>query len=84
MRQAVAYLVSQPDQCRRMGQAAYETIKKLWNAEHAAAVLGKMIEGIQKGNWEPEKEGPLSPAPVIPPHKMFGWMQENALGDGRR
>lgn len=84
MRQAVAYLVSQPDQCRRMGQAAYETIKKLWNAEHAAAALGKMIEGIQKGNWEPEKEGPLSPAPVIPPHKMFGWMQENALGDGRR
>lgn len=67
MRQAVEYLIHHPDHRRQMGQAAYETIRDLWNAEHAAAALKKMIEGIQKGEWKPEKEGPLSPAPVIAP-----------------
>lgn len=72
MRQAVEYLVHHPDQRRKMGQAAYETIRDLWNAEHAAAALKKMVEGIQKGDFRPEKEGPLSPAPVITPGSAIG------------
>lgn len=77
MKEAVAFLVEHPEKRKQMGLAAYETITGLWNAEHAAAALKKMIEEIQKGNFRPEKEGPLSPAPVVSPRRMFRWMEEN-------
>lgn len=77
MREAVEYLIRQPEQRKQMAGAAYETIRDLWNAEHAAVSLKKMIEGIQKGDFKPEETGPLSPAPVIPPGRMFRWMQKN-------
>lgn len=77
MKEAVSFLVKNPEKRKQMGQAAYETITGLWNAEHAAAALKRMVEEIQKGNYKPEKEGPLSPAPVIRPGRMFRWMEEN-------
>ena len=77
MREAVEYLIRHPGERERMAQAAYETVSDLWNAEHAAKVLQKMIEGIQNGDFKPEEKGPLSPAPVISPGRMFRWMQKN-------
>lgn len=74
MRESVEYLIDHPDQRSKMAMAAYATIRDLWNAEHAAGALKNMIEGIQKGNFVPEEEGPLSPAPVISPGRMFRWM----------
>ncbi len=50
-----------------MGRAAYETIRDMWNAEHAAAALLRFVEKLRQGKIEPEKEGPLSIAPVIRP-----------------
>lgn len=77
MKEAVEYLVDHPGELRKMGQAAYETIIRSWNAEHAAKALKDMVEGIKAGNFRPEKEGPLSPAPVVSPGKMFRFMENN-------
>lgn len=52
---------------RVMGRAAYETIRDMWNAEHAAAALMQFSDRLRQGKIVPEKEGPLSPAPVIKP-----------------
>lgn len=52
---------------RAMGRAAYETIRDMWNAEHAAAALLQFSDRLRQGKIVPEKEGPLSPAPVIKP-----------------
>ena len=52
---------------RAMGRAAYETIRDMWNAEHAAAALLQFSDRRRQGKIVPEKEGPLSPAPVIKP-----------------
>ena len=75
MREAVEYLIRRPEERAKMAQAAYETVRDLWNAEYAAKALQKMIEGTQNGNFKPEEKGPLSPAPVISPGRMFRWMQ---------
>ena len=77
MKEAVEYLVENPGELRKMGQAAYETIIRSWNAEHAAKALKDMVEGIKAGAFRPEKEGPLSPAPVVSPGKMFRFMENN-------
>lgn len=71
MKEAVYYLLSHPKEREQMGKEAYRTITELWNAPHAARELFKMIEGIRTGRIEPPKEGPLSPAPVIAPGKMY-------------
>lgn len=52
---------------RRMGRAAYETIRDLWNADHAAAALLRFVDRLRKGEIRPESEGPMSAAPVIRP-----------------
>ena len=74
MKEAVSYLLANPVQREAMGKAAYETITGLWNATHAADELKRMIESIKNDSFRPAKEGPMSPAPVISPKKMFGWM----------
>ena len=81
MKEAVVYLLENPQKRARMALAAYQTITELWNAENAAKELKRMIDELAKGSYEPAKEGPLSPAPVISPGKMFGWMNREA---GRR
>lgn len=58
----------------RMGRAAYETIRDMWNAEHAAKVLLQFVEKLHRGVIEPEQEGPLSTAPVTAPGKMYRTM----------
>ena len=47
--------------------AAYETIRDIWNAEHAADVLLRFADGLRQGRIEPEEAGPLSAAPIIKP-----------------
>lgn len=53
---------------KSMGHAAYETIRDMWNAEHAAAQLLRFAQGLLRGEVVPAKDdGPLSTAPVIWP-----------------
>ena len=80
MEEAVCYLLEHPEERRKMGREAYRTIISKWNAQHAAKELLRMIEGLREGKIEPAKEGPLSPAPVISPGKMYDWMMK---GEGR-
>lgn len=77
MEQAVRYLLENPAKREEMGRQAYRTITELWNAKHAARELARMIEGLEAGEAEPALEGPLSPAPVITPGRMYDWMMEN-------
>lgn len=74
MEEAVRYLLERPQERRRMGQEAYRTITSLWNAQNAAEELLRMIEGLKEGRLEPAAEGPLSPAAIIAPGKMYDWM----------
>lgn len=55
------------DERRGMGRAAYETIRDVWNAEHAASALLRFVDGLRQGRLCPEEEGPLSEAPIIKP-----------------
>ena len=75
MEEAVRFLLSHPREREGMGLKACETITELWNASHGAKELVRMIEGLSQGRIEPATEGPLSPAPVIAPGKMYEWMR---------
>lgn len=83
MEEAVVFLLEHPGERERMGRQAYETIVGQWNADHAARELLRMAEGLREGRFKPPQEGPLSPARVIPPGKMFDWMERSARGRGR-
>ena len=61
-----------------MGRAAYETIRVMWNAEHAAAALLRFVEKLRQGKIEPEQEGPLSIAPVIRPGASLADLERQA------
>ena len=68
----VKKLVRDRELTNRLGQAAYQTITGLWNAEHAAKELLRFCEDwITKDKLIPAAEGPLSAAPVIAPAKMY-------------
>ena len=56
---------------RRLGTNAYETMIGEWNPKEAAARLYRFCEGLLDGKAEPEKEGPLSPAPIIAPRAGY-------------
>ncbi len=47
---------------KKMGRAAYDTIRSQWNAAHAAKELLRFARGLQRGEIVPAKEGPLSRA----------------------
>lgn len=74
MKEAVCYLLDHPGERKEMGQRAYETIVNLWNADHGAGELLRMARELKEGRMEPAPEGPLSPAPVIRPGKMYEYM----------
>lgn len=65
MEEAVLDLFAHWEERKGMGRAAYETIRDVWNAEHAAAELMRFTEGLMRGEIVPAKEGPLSVAPVL-------------------
>ena len=79
MEEAVRFLLDNPEKRRRMGEEAYKTITGLWNAEHGAAELLRMIEETKNGKYVPPKDGPLSAAPVISPGGMYERMMKGAI-----
>ncbi len=75
MEEAVRFLLSHPARMEKMGQEAYRTITQSWNARHGVEELLRMAEGMMAGRTE--AEGPLSPAPVIAPGRMYHYMMKN-------
>ena len=67
------------DDRKQMGWAAYETIRDMWNAEHAAKELLRFVSDLQKGRIIAAEDGPLSNAPVIRPGKMYQSMMDGSL-----
>ncbi len=61
---------------KRLGTHAYETIVREWNPKEAADRLYQFCEGLLHGKVQPQKTGPLSPAPVIAPRKGY-WYTRN-------
>lgn len=80
MEELVLDLIANWEKRKQMGRAAYETIRDMWNAEHAAGALLRFVDGLQRGVIEPELEGPLSIAPVTAPGKMYRAMMQDDLG----
>jgi glycosyltransferase involved in cell wall biosynthesis len=58
----VIRLIEQPIFRRNIGQAAYNTIITLWNAEIASKRLITLFEAIQQGKESPFVDGPCSSA----------------------
>ena len=61
---------------RAMGQAAYETVRDMWNADHAAKELLRFSNELLRGMALPAQEGPLSMAPAISPGEMYRVMMD--------
>ncbi|MCH5258506.1 MAG: glycosyltransferase [Lachnospiraceae bacterium] len=79
MEELVLNLFDDWDACKKMGRAAYETIRDVWNAENAAQELLRFTRGLMQGNIIPAEEGPLSTAPAISPRRMYRAMMESRL-----
>lgn len=79
MEELVLNLFADWDTCKKMGRAAYETIRDTWNAENAAGELLRFAKGLLQGEMIPAKKGPLSAAPVISPRRMYRAMMESPL-----
>lgn len=52
---------------KKLGIAAYKTIADQWNAAAAAERMVKFCKQLVQGDYQPEPEGPLSPAELIKP-----------------
>lgn len=76
MREAVMYLLTHEDVRREMGEKAYETITKLWNAEHAGEEFLRFSNDLVRGRVIPASAGPLSAAPAISPGSMYRKMRQ--------
>ena len=63
----VRYLIDKPDERKRLGKAAYETITNEWNAEVAAKRLIKLTECLLAGEKYPDlyQTGPCSRAEIL-------------------
>lgn len=70
----VRRLIDDPGLVKRLGKKAYRTIADKWNAEHAAKELLRFCKDLKDGKVIPAEEGPLSPAPVVAPRRMYDWM----------
>lgn len=62
------FLLTHPEEQRRMGAAAHDTMTQLWNPEAAAERLLTLCRCILAGNPHPKlySDGPCSPAPILP------------------
>ena len=67
------------DKYKKLGRAAYETIRDTWNADNAARQLLRFTEELMKGNIVPAEAGPLSAAPVVSPRRMYRAMTDLRL-----
>lgn len=76
MEELVLHLFQNWDECKKMGRAAYETIRDTWNADKAAQELLIFSRGLMQGDVLPAPAGPLSAAPAISPRRMYRAMME--------
>ena len=67
-------LLREPERMETLGREAYHTIAREWNAAEAAKRLIPFLQNLTEGKLSPEKQGILSPAPVISPRKMYRYM----------
>lgn len=74
MEELVIDLFDHWEERKGMGRKAYETIRDMWNAEHAAKELLRFTNRLLQGEIVPAKEGPLSAAPPVRPKKMYQMM----------
>ena len=77
MEETVLHLFQNWDAYKKMGRAAYETIRDIWNADHAAQELLRFTNGLIQGEIIPARSGPLSIAPAIGPRRMYRAMMES-------
>ena len=61
----VLWLINHPLERRKMGKAAYLTIRDTWSAHNAAISFLKLVDSIQKGIPNPNIKGPCSGAPYL-------------------
>lgn len=78
MEELVIDLFDHWEERKDMGRRAYETIRDVWNAEHAAKELLRFTAALLRGEIIPAMEGPLSGAPPVKPGNMY-----RAMLDGR-
>lgn len=62
---------------KRLSENAYKTMINTWTPEIAAKRFALFARSIEKGNPVPEKNGPLSKADIISPHKGYKYVREN-------
>lgn len=72
-REQVLRLCKDSELRRQLGVNAYQTIVGEWNPKEAADRLYRFCEGLLDGSVQPEKEGPLSPAPLIAPREGYAY-----------
>lgn len=61
---------------KTIGANAYQTMIREWNPAVAADRLYRFCEGLVNGKVEPEKEGLLSPAPLIAPREGYAYTRK--------
>lgn len=78
-REQVLRLCRDSELRKRLGISAYETIVNEWNPKVAADRLYRFCEGLLDGKAVPEKEGPLSPAPIIAPREGYAYTRNGKV-----
>lgn len=79
MEELVLELFADFTRYRKLGRAAYETIRDTWNAEHAAEELLRFAESLLHGEIAPAGTGPLSVAKPVRPGKMYRAMIDGVI-----
>ena len=70
---ALKRLVDEPALAKRMGEEARCTIRRQWNAEHAAGELLRFCTSVLSGTaYDPPKDGPMSMDPGVRPFVPAG------------
>lgn len=77
MEELVTDLFDHWEERKDMGRRAYETIRDVWNAEHAAKELLHFSDRLLRGEIVPAEDGPLSAAPPVGLKKMYRVMTED-------
>ncbi len=65
-------LLNEPETAKRLGKAAYDNMKALWNPEVASDRVLEYAEGLLSGHAPSYAEGPLSPCEILSNH----WYRE--------
>lgn len=76
----VLVLCRDGDLRKSLGINAYRTMTEEWNPRVAADRLYRFCEGLLNGKARPEKEGPLSRAPLIAPRDGYAYTRRESGG----